>query len=118
MLTGRTASTRGAYGDINITPKDTIHAQSTVELNVSAPTIGATQLAWAIFSGTCGAPTPPVMGVNEFPPLEVTSGNARLRMDMAFALRPGAEYHVNVYNSSRATDVSNVMMCATLQYSR
>ena len=118
VLTGRTNSTRGAYGDIVVTTKDTLHSQSTVDLNVSAPTIGATQLAWAIFSGPCGAPTPSVIGVNEFPPLEITSGNARVRLDLNFALRQGAEYHVNVYNSSRATDVSNVMMCAPLQYSR
>jgi len=118
VLTGRTNSTRGAYGDIIVTTKDTLHAQSTVDLSVSAPTIGATQLAWAIFTGPCGSPTPSVIGVNEFPPLEVTSGNARVRLDLNFALRQGAEYHVNVYNSSRATDVSNVMMCAPLQLAR
>jgi hypothetical protein len=118
VLTGTTNSTRGAYGDIIITTKDTLHAQSAVDLSVSAPTIGSTQLAWAIFPGPCGSPTPSVVGVNEFPPLEITSGNARVRVDVNFALRPGAEYHVNVYNSSRATDVSNVMMCAPLQYGR
>src|SRR5690349_15403559 len=112
VLTGATNSTRGAYGDIVITTKDTLHRLSTVDLSVSAPTIGATQLAWAIFSGPCGSPTPSVVGVNEFPPIEITSGNARVKLDLNFALRPGTEYHVNVYNSSRATDVSNVMMCA------
>lgn len=115
VLTGRTNSTRGAYGDITITTKDTLPPRSTVDLNVAAPTVGQTQLAWAIFTGSCGAPTPSVVGVNEFPPLEVTSGAARLRLDLSFALTPGVEYHVNVYNSSRASDVSNVMMCATLQ---
>ena len=118
VLTGRSNSTRGAYGDISIVTKDTLHAQSTVDLTVTAPTIGGTQLAWAIFPGGCGSPTPPVAGLNEFPPLEVTSGSARVKLDLHFALRPGAEYHVNVYTSSRATDVSNVMMCAPLQYSR
>lgn len=118
VLTGTTNSTRGAYGDIVVTTKDTIHAQSNVDLSVSAPTIGATQLAWAIFSGPCGSPTPSVAGLNEFPPIEITSGGSRVKVDVNFALRPGLEYHVNVYNQSRATDVSNVMMCAMLQYGR
>ena len=118
VLTGRTNSTRGAYGDITITTKDSLPARSTVELNVAAPTIGATQLAWAVFTGACGSPTPSVIGESEFPPLEVTSGNARVRLDLSFVLRPGSEYHVNVYNSSRVSDVSNVMMCAPLQLAR
>jgi hypothetical protein len=59
-----------------------------------------------------------VAGVNEFPPIEITSGGSRVKVDVNFALRPGSEYHVNVYNSNRATDVSNVMMCAVLQYGR
>lgn len=118
VLTGRTNSTRGAYGEISITTQDTVHSRSTVDLSVTAPTIGSTQLAWAIFTGACGSPTPSVVGVNEFPPLEITSGGARVRLDLSFALRPGTEYHVNVYNSNRASDVSNVMMCAALQLSR
>jgi hypothetical protein len=113
-----TNSTRGAYGDIVVTTKDTLHALSTVDLSVSAPTIGSTQLAWAIFSGPCGAPLPPVAGVNEFPPIEITSGGSRVKADVNFALRPGGEYHVNVYNSNRASDVSNVMMCAPLRLGR
>lgn len=118
VLTGRTNSTRGAYGDITVTTRDTLPPRSTVDINVSAPTIGSTQLAWAIFTGGCGAPTPSVVGVSEFPPLEITSGGARVRLDLNFALSPGLEYHVNVYNGSRASDVSNVMMCATLERSR
>lgn len=118
VLSGRTNSTRGAYGDISVTMRDSLPPRSTVDLNVAAPTVGSTQLAWAIFTGECGAPTPSVIGLNEFPPLEVTSGNARLRMDLRLVLRPDMEYHVNVYNSTRASDVSNVMMCAPLQMSR
>ena len=113
-----TNSTRGAYGDIVVTTKDTLHALSTVDLSVSAPTIGSTQLAWAIFSGPCGAPLPPVAGVNEFPPIEITSGGSRVKVDVNFALRRGGEYHINVYNSNRASDVSNVMMCAPLKLGR
>jgi hypothetical protein len=118
VLSGRVASTRGAYGDIVITTKDTLHALSSVDLGISAPTIGSTQLAWAIFSGPCGAPLPSVAGVNEFPPIEITSGASRVKVDINFALRPGKEYHINVYNSNRASDVSNVMMCAPLRLGR
>src|SRR6185312_3407196 len=96
VMGGRVASTRGAYGDIIVTTKDTLHALSSVELAITAPTIGSTQLAWAIFSGPCGAPLPSVAGVNEFPPIEITSGASRVRADINFALRPGGEYHINV----------------------
>ena len=56
--------------------------------------------------------------VNEFPPIEITSGTSRVKVDINFALRPGKEYHINVYNSNRASDVSNVMMCAPLRLGR
>jgi len=118
VMGASTNSTRGAYGDIAVTTKDTLHALSTVDLSVSAPVIGSTQLAWAIFSGPCGAPLPAVAGVTEFPPIEITSGGSHVKVDVNFALRPGGEYHINVYNSNRATDVSNVMMCAPLRLGR
>lgn len=118
VITGGIQSTRSAYGDITITTVDTIQGRSTVDLNVNTPMVGGTQLAWAVFTGPCGSPTPPVTGLNEFPTIEVTSGGARMRLDVHFALRRGTEYHANVYNSNRASDVSNVMMCAPLSASR
>ena len=105
-----------SYGTVLLTPLD-IGDRTRVELSVTAPTLRGAQLAWAVFPGSCSAATPPVIAATEFPMVDVTnSGSGVVRTEMAFALDPRASYHVKVYNSSRATDQSNVAMCGALAY--
>ena len=87
-----------------------------VELAVNdAPVPPESQIAWAIFTGTCGSPTPMVTGPQEFPLIEVASnGSGAVRTEMSLTLDPRGSYHANVYWTARASGVSGVMMCANL----
>lgn len=106
-----------SYGSLVLTPLPA-GERTRVELSVTAPQKVGAQLAWAVFPGPCNAATPPVIAATEFPLVDVTnSGTGIVRNEMAFGLDPRATYHVNIYGSSRATDVSNVVMCGTLNYS-
>jgi hypothetical protein len=103
-----------AYGNLSLTPTDGGAGKYRVELSISAPVDPNTQLAWAVFSGPCGTPSPAVAGINEFPTIDIGTGGGSVRTVMALPLDPHGAYHANVYWSSRASDVSNVMMCANL----
>lgn len=104
-----------AYGSVTIMPEEGAAKRYRVELSISAPMEPNTHLAWAVFSGPCGTPSPAVAGINEFPAIEIGSGGGgSVHMVMALSLDRRSTYHANVYWSSRASDVSNVMMCANL----
>lgn len=105
-----------AYGTVVLTPVPDQERRVKVELSVSTSLTSA-QIAWAVYEGTCGAPTPPVLAANEFPTIDIgTNGAAVVRTELPIALNVRGTYHANVYWSNRATDVSNVMMCANLAY--
>jgi hypothetical protein len=109
-----TSGRAAAYGNLSLTPADAAARKYRVELSISAPVDPNTQLAWAVFSGPCGTPSPAVAGINEFPTIDIGTGGGSVRTVMALALDPHGSYHANVYWGSRASDVSNVMMCANL----
>ena len=117
-VVGPATTPRGAaYGSLNLLPTGKKANAYRVELSVSAPVDPNAQLAWAIFTGPCGAPSPSVIGLNEFPIIEMTSGNGGYHGELTLPLDSRASYHANVYWTSRATDVSTVMMCTNLSYS-
>jgi len=118
LNTSSTDSQGSSFGNIIVVNADSMPPTSHVDLTMSSPSMSGRELAWAIFSGPCGAPTPPVASLQEFPPLSVSTGNGRVSTDLRFRLTPGAEYHANVYASSRANDVANVLMCANLSLGR
>jgi hypothetical protein len=118
LNTSSTDSLGSAFGSITVTSLETTPPTSHVDLTVSAQSMSGRELAWAIFTGPCGAGTPPVASLQEFPPLTVSSGNARVSTDLRFQLSPSAEYHANVYASYRANDVANVLMCTNLSLGR
>src|SRR5947207_1941710 len=65
-------------------------AKTRVEVSVSGAPPGS-QLAWAVFSGPCGATAPMLAGQTEFPAISVTSsGDGHIQTDMNFALDPRA----------------------------
>jgi hypothetical protein len=105
-----------AFGSLILTPAERDPGRFRVELSISAPVDANNQLAWAIFSGPCGTPSPSVIGLQEFPAIEINGGGGSVRSIMSLPLDPRGSYHTNVYWSSRATDVSNVMMCANLTF--
>ena len=109
------AAQGAAYGNITVTPVENAQGRMSVDLSINAPVAPGSQVAWAVFGGSCGSPTPPVMGPDEFPMIEVAnSGSGIVRTIMALPLDPHSSYHANIYWGSQVTDVSNVMMCAKL----
>jgi hypothetical protein len=111
---GKTA----AFGAITLVALDSTPPTTRVELSISAPVTAGTQVGWAVFSGPCGTPSPPLAGPHEFPTIEIAnSGSGLVRTVMAIGLDPRRSYHANVYWASQVTDVSNVMMCANVTVS-
>lgn len=105
-----------AYGTVVLTPVTDQERRVKVEMSVNTSLTGA-QIAWAVYEGTCGAPTPPVLAINDFPTIDIgTNGAGTVRTELPMTLNVRGTYHANVYWSGRATDVSNVMMCANLAY--
>jgi hypothetical protein len=103
------------YGSITLTPVAGDTGRVRVELSINAPVAPGTQVGWAVFMSSCGSPTPPITGANEFPTIEVAnSGSGAVRTVMSMRLDPRVTYHANVYWAPQVTDVSNVMMCANL----
>ena len=112
MARGRSSS----YGTVVLTPVPDQQRRVKVELSVTTSLTSA-QIAWAVYEGTCGAPTPPLLAANEFPTIDIgTNGAGVVRSELPIGLNVRGTYHANVYWSGRATDVSNVMMCANLAY--
>lgn len=115
---GAATPNRG-YGSITVTQApgetDRVH----VELSVNAPVAPGTQIAWAIFDGACGSAAPMVTGENQFPIMEINgTGGGYVKTDMSITLDPRAQYHANVYWTTHARDLGDVMMCAPLTAGR
>lgn len=111
-----TRARASGYGTITLTPVADQEGRVKVDLSVST-SVSGTQIAWALFEGPCNTPSPPVIAVNEFPTIEVaSSGSGVVRAELAMTLNPRSTYHANVYWSGRATDVSNVMLCANVTF--
>ena len=112
MARGRSSG----YGTIVLTPVPDQARRVKVEISVTTSLTSA-QIAWAVYEGTCGAPTPPVLAINDFPTIDIgTNGAGVVRGELPVALNVRGTSHANVYWSGRASDVSNVMMCANLAY--
>ena len=111
-----TRARASGYGTITLTPVADQKGRVKVDLSVNTSLAG-TQIAWAVFEGACNAPTPPVIQVNEFPTIEIgNSGSGIVRTELPLTLSSRATYHANVYWTGRATDMSNVMLCAVLDF--
>lgn len=115
---GPTASNR-AFGSVSLTPSLTDANRARVQITLTAPVQTGQSLAWGMFPGRCGSGSGmamPVVAVTTLPPLEVVrSGGAQMDQEIAITLPSGGGYHVNVFWSTRAGDLSDVMTCANLR---
>ena len=101
-------------GTITVTPLGGTPPQVRMEVSISGAPPSST-IAWAVFGGTCGSPAPIVANASLFPSIPVSStGDGRIRADLAATLDPRASYHANVYATDRVNDMNDVIMCATL----
>ena len=112
------ATPNRGYGMITLNPIEGTAGRMRVELSINAPVPAGTQVAWAIFTGACGSPSPMVTGANEFPTIAVgTDGSGSVRTELPLALDPRGSYHANVYWTSRVgSGLDAVMMCANLTF--
>lgn len=91
-----------------------------VRVTVSTPITSAaggnpSSLAWGIHPGRCGSGSLPLVGIERFPPIELTgAGRGELDAEMAFRLPESGSYHVNVF-WGRRSGLQDVMTCANLR---
>lgn len=114
--TGVLAPTRlqQASGTVRLRPSVRDPQRTSVSLVVSTPVQEPTSLRWAVLPGRCGAGSLPLLGFDQFPPLDVGSnGRGQLDVEIPLALPQSGSYHVNVYH--RGTQLDNVLTCATLR---
>jgi hypothetical protein len=99
-----------------VTPIPGAPGRARIDLNVNVGVPPGGQVAWGIFSSTCGSAGLIVANQNDFPPMDISStGDGHFRGEMVFTLDPTQSYHVNVYSTARANDLNDVMMCAELK---
>ena len=111
-------ATATSYGNVMLTRVGQQGDRWGYEITVTAPPSAGGQVAWALYTGSCGSPTPPVVPPNELPPLDLgAGGSGAVRGEFTALMQPKTTYHVNVYFGPRATDVNNVMLCTKLSFS-
>ena len=112
------SATAASYGNVMLTRLADRPDRWRYELTVTAPPMAGSQVAWALFTGSCGASSPPVVPTAELPVMDLGSGGAgAVRGELGATLEARTTYHVNVYTTPRATDVNNVLLCAKLSFS-
>lgn len=117
-LSGSAGAVASAYGNVTFSPVADMRGRTRYELSITAPSLAGQTVAWALYTGACNTPSPPVVPVNELPPIDVAnSGAGEVRGEFSAPLNAGTTYHVNVYTVPRATDVNNVLLCGRLSYS-
>ncbi len=110
-----TGQTR-AFGTVTIVPArggnmERMH----VTLTVSVPITNTTGLRWAIIPERCGSGELPLIGVDQFPLIEISSnGRGTVQADLPLPLVPNNAYHVDVYNGNAQPE--NVITCGNLKY--
>jgi hypothetical protein len=103
-------------GTITVTPIANVPGRVRVDLSVNVGVPPGGQVAWGIFSSACGSAGLILANQNEFAPMDISStGDGHFRGEMVLTLDPTQSYHVNVYSTSRANDLNDVMMCAELK---
>lgn len=88
-----------------------------VRLTVSAPGDPSTTLRWAVLPGRCGSSALPLIGVEQFPTIDIGSNErGEITADIPLRLDGAGTYHVNVYRGT-GTQLSDVLTCGNLRRS-
>lgn len=116
--TGVLAPTRlqQAGGTVRLRQSARDPQRTSVALTVSTQLQEPTSLRWAVLPGRCGTGSLPLLGFEQFPPLDVTSsGRGQMEVDISIPLPQSGTYHINVYYGG--TELNNVLTCANLRRS-
>lgn len=101
------------FGNVTLTSMGP--ERTAIAISLSTPLQNSTALTWAVLPGQCGSGTLPLVGIERFPVINVsTNGRGDLNNEMALALPASGTYHVNVYWST-GQQLSDVMTCANLR---
>lgn len=111
--------TNRAHGNVRLSPKPGDAARTKVEINVTVVEAQGATMAWGIYPGRCGSGSGmalPLIPSSSIPSLEANrSGAATLNTDIALVMPQTGVYHLNVYWTTRTTDLSDVATCANLR---
>ena len=117
LSTATSGATAASYGSAMLTQSPGA-TYARYEVTVTVPAAANRQVAWALFTGSCGTASPPVVPVNELAPIDLdASGSGAARGNLPTELNPKTTYNLRVYGSARATDVNNVVLCTRLGFS-
>ncbi len=104
------------FGTATLTSKGSDRTEVMISLSTSLQ--NSTSLNWAVLTGRCGSGSLPILGVEQFPVIDVgTNGRGQLNGEMALALPASGAFHLNVYWSG-GRQLNDVMTCANLRRDR
>lgn len=100
-------------GSVTVISTGGANSTTRVRLSVNLPVFNE-QLPWAIAPGNCGNGAIAVAAVSKFGTIDIGStGSGALEADLAIALTPGAQYHVEIYRAGQT--LSDVVACTNLR---
>ena len=103
------------FGSVLLTAAPDAPSQLRAAINLSTQLTSTARLKWALVPGRCGSADLPVIAIEQFPEIIVSSnGTASANATVPYVLPRNGSYHVNVFWSSGA-DLSDVMTCANLR---
>jgi hypothetical protein len=106
--------TRQASGTVRLRRSERDATRTSVSLVVTTSIQEAAALRWAVLPGRCGSASIPLLGHEQFPPLEMGSaGRGQIEIDLPMELPQSGNYHVNVYSGGR--ELEHVVTCANLR---
>jgi hypothetical protein len=106
--------TRQASGTVRLRRSERDATRTSVSLVVTTSIQETAPLRWAVLPGRCGSAAIPLLGHEQFPPLEMGSaGRGQIEIDLPMELPQSGNFHVNVYSGGR--ELEHVVTCANLR---
>jgi len=110
--------TNKTYGTVVLSRGRSGPTRTRAEINLSTSLTTSALLHWSIAPSRCGAADLPLLGVDQFPAIEITNGGqGRLETEVPLTVPTSGTYHVDVYWGS-GQDRGDVMACANVKMTR
>lgn len=110
--------TNKTYGTVVLSRARSGPTRTRAEINLSTSLTTSALLHWSIAPSRCGASDLPLLGIDQFPAIEITNGGqGRLETEVPLTVPTSGTYHVDVYWGG-GQDRGDVMACANVKMSR
>jgi membrane-bound lytic murein transglycosylase len=107
--------TNKTYGSVTLSRARSGPTRTRAEINLTTGLTTSALLHWAIAPSRCGAADLPLLGVDQFPPIEISnSGQGRLDGEVPLTVPTAGTYHIDIYWGN-GQDRSDVMACANVK---